>query len=571
MNEQPKFTVATAIARQPQRQVEVQLGHLCNNRCVFCVSGQLSEQRRAPQLLLEPILRQLAVARAEGATRITLLGGEPTIQRGFLEVLRFAVDQQFDEIVVFTNGVMTPRETFRNRVFAVLEDLGADAQKRVIWRFSLQGGNRSDHDATTLVNGSWDRIVDSLAILRQRGARLTGNMCVVESNYRHGADLAVVAADNGLENLHLDMVRPRDSGDRTDDELRAMLARYTDMAPHFNSLMDQADALLGPNWDLNFGNVPYCTNLRVAHRIHHDGQDTVTVAADGQGNTQEGFNKYEDKRVDKHKPLSCADCVFDAKCSGIFDKYRQFYGDSEFVPVTATALWQIDTLGHHFGLLALPQLRQLAQKGSLQIGRTDERAGEIDVVSEGWTLTLRRLGRPISRAGWHTLNATRFAADVLVAPAPGHASERAIVQLWRRLRATLDEPNGTAGNDEAQLLALRAGWRRQIQQAGQRGAEVDYRRAVARCADSLRHAAIAGFALADSAVAADGSVQLTFRCGAAEVMLTVSAGQDPRGVWRPRLAHAAAGVDAATLNHFNRELGETLRGARCPTAASSQV
>ena len=76
------------------------------------------------------------------------------------------------------------------------------------------------------------------------------------------------------------------------------MARYTDMAPAFVEL----DRRLPPAFDLNFGNVPYCTMPEVSHRIHHDGLETVTVAADGQGQTQEGFNKYEDKRTDKHKP-----------------------------------------------------------------------------------------------------------------------------------------------------------------------------------------------------------------------------------------------------------------------------
>ena len=44
---------------EPERQIEVQLGHLCNNRCVFCVSGQLSEQKRAPQLPVDPIAEQI--------------------------------------------------------------------------------------------------------------------------------------------------------------------------------------------------------------------------------------------------------------------------------------------------------------------------------------------------------------------------------------------------------------------------------------------------------------------------------------------------------------------------------
>lgn len=535
-------------ASQPSKQVEVQLGHLCNNRCVFCVSGQLTEQRRAPQLTLEPIFRQVAQARAQGALRITLLGGEPTIQRGFLQVLQFAVDQDFPEIVVFTNGVMTPRETFRARIFEVLDQLGDRAKQRVIWRFSLQGGDATSHDATTLVPGSFARILASLQILREREARLTGNMCVVESNYRSVPHLAATAAQLGLENLHLDMVRPRDSGDRTDAELQAMLARYTDMAPYLLQLSQQVDQKLGPHWDLNFGNVPFCTNLAVAHRIHHDGQDTVTVAADGQGNTQEGFNKYEDKRVDKHKPAGCAGCVFIDTCSGVFDKYRQFYGDSEFVAVTAAQLWHHDTHGHHFVLVAKPRLKSLQDQGVLQLGRDDERLGEIDVLANGFALRLRRVGRATTRPGWHTLRAGDLAAEIVGAPAPSAQSENQLLQLWRALVRALDPGAAIA----EPLAALRPVWRAQWQAALAR-------KAVAQVVDPLQKRAIAGFELTGTATDPDGSTLLQWRHGAMALQLRVRAQRDAQGVWRPALDHHADGVPALALQQFNRELGAVLR------------
>ena len=187
---------------EPERQIEVQLGHLCNNRCVFCVSGQLSEQKRAPQLPVDPIADQIRAARASGATKVTFLGGEPTIQRSFLSLLELAVELDFDEIVIFTNGVMTPRESFRERVQRVLAGLGPRVKERVIWRFSLQGGDAEHHDATTINPGAWERIQRSMEVLKGQGARVTGNMCVVEQNYRSVDKLAGVASRFEFENLH---------------------------------------------------------------------------------------------------------------------------------------------------------------------------------------------------------------------------------------------------------------------------------------------------------------------------------------------------------------------------------
>ena len=82
---------------------ELQLGHLCNDRCVFCVSGLLTSRGKAPLLPVEDLYRALEGAAAAGYRRVTLLGGEPTIQPHFLDVVRRAVALGLS-VVIFSNG-----------------------------------------------------------------------------------------------------------------------------------------------------------------------------------------------------------------------------------------------------------------------------------------------------------------------------------------------------------------------------------------------------------------------------------------------------------------------------------
>ena len=553
---------------EPVLQVEVQLGHLCNNRCVFCVSGQLSEQKRAPQLPAEPIARQITDARQSGATKITFLGGEPTMQASFFGMLQLAVDLEFHEVVIFTNGTMTPRESFRQRALKVLDGLGPDARKRVIWRFSLQGGTREAHDATTLNEGAWDRIVASMDQLKTIDARLTGNMCVVESNWRSLPELGEVAAKYAFENLHLDMMRPRDSGDRTDEHLRAIMAKYTDMAPAFAELLRRCDTLLGPDFDLNFGNVPYCTAPEVTHRIHHDGQFTVTVAADGEGGTQLGFDKYEDKRSDKHKPLGCASCVFGSACSGVFDKYREFFGDAEFQPVTATDLWQRDVAGHHFLLLAKPAIEALARTALWRVARTDDHAQEIEVVlpldpdmpqGPTWRLALRRPGRRGARAGWLTLAGDRLEA-ALLGPRPDGADavdvlRAAVVMLAGALGSTV--PPLDAG-------ALAQAWQTEhARLTAQRQRDTRDWRHLATLVDRLRSEPLAGLRPGGVRKASDRvAVDLDFVGAGGQLTLTIASGHAEDDRFVPRFTHQADGVPPDVLAAFSQALGRKLRGGQ---------
>ena len=136
---------------EPSTQVEIQLGHMCNNRCVFCVSGQKTELREAFPLEVGPTLARVDEAFAKGHRKITLLGGEPTLQPGFMKVVERCVELGFEEIVIFTNGIRTRKPEFIQKIV----DLGGNYE----WRFSVQGGTREAHDAVTLRPGSYDRIV----------------------------------------------------------------------------------------------------------------------------------------------------------------------------------------------------------------------------------------------------------------------------------------------------------------------------------------------------------------------------------------------------------------------------
>ncbi len=553
---------------EPNLQVEVQLGHLCNNRCVFCVSGQLSEAKRAPQLPAEPIRQQIQAARQSGATKMTFLGGEPTMQRSFFDLLQFAVDLDFQEIVIFTNGTMTPRESFRKRALDILAGLGADMRSRVIWRFSLQGGTRDEHDATTMNPGAWDRIVQSMDALKGIGARLTGNMCVVESNWRSIDTLADMAEAYGFENLHLDMVRPRDAGARTDAHLRAIMVRYTEMAPKFAELLARCDEKLGADFDLNFGNVPYCTAPLISHRIHHDGELTVTVAADGEGGTQLGFNKYEDKRADKHKPLGCERCVFNHSCSGVFDKYREFFGDDEFRPISVDELWRSDTAGHHFMLLARHAIEMLARQGAWRITRTNDTTVEIEVAvpvhasePEGpqWRLSLRRPGRRGAHVGWYAVASDRLEA-AFFGPNP-HANDAidrvndALQRLAAALGTTLPQVNADA--------LARAWQRQQQQQALAMQRETQAWRHLAGVADRLRAEPLADLRPGALRKHVDQvAMDLEFAGPSGRLTLTVLAGEAPDGRFRPRFQHVADGLSAVAVAQFSQALGRRLRGVQ---------
>ena len=217
-----RTSISMRAMAQGKGQLEIQLGHLCNNRCVFCVSGQLTSRGEAPFLPVEELYRALDEGWAAGQRRVTLLGGEPTIQPYFMEVVRRAVAIGF-EVVIFSNGSKPGRT-------ALVDEVAATGGK-IEWRFSFQGGTREAHERTTRRRGSFAQLLRSVDRVRAHGHRVTVNMCVVRQNQESVDAFPELLLPRGVAQLHLDMVNPYDTGTLDADGITGILPRYSDLVP----------------------------------------------------------------------------------------------------------------------------------------------------------------------------------------------------------------------------------------------------------------------------------------------------------------------------------------------------
>ncbi len=299
---------------------------------MFCVSGQLTQQRMAKRIPFEPVLAVLQEARAKGIERVTFLGGEPTIQASFLPALTAAVELGFPDIVIFTNLVRGREPKFLEQVCA----LG-----RFTWRVSIQGGDRETHDAVVGRVGAWDKIQVGLTWLGERGHDLTANACINELSYRSAPGYVELCRSTALRQLHLDMVRPASTGLRTEEHQRGILARYEDMAPFLGRMLDGFDAW-NPDFEVNVGNFPFCLLPQHAHRIAHGGEDTLTVTTDARGDLGRIWDKYTHQGADKVLAETCHQCVFFASCRGVPTEYAAYNGLAELQPVAEERVASLD-------------------------------------------------------------------------------------------------------------------------------------------------------------------------------------------------------------------------------------
>lgn len=332
--------------------VEIQLGHLCNNRCVFCSSGQATALGQARPIDEAPVRAALDQAKQRRARKVTFLGGEPTLQRAFLPALRYATSLGFEEIEIFTNGVKAARKSFVDEVAAI---------GRFSWRFSIQGGNEEAHDLAVAKAGAFARICRAMKHVGSHGHRITANACINEHSYRSLPDYVELVRRYEIMQLHVDVVRPSSAGTRSDAYLEEIMPMHTAMAPYFEEMLRRFEAW-DPSFDVNVGNVPFCVLPSWAHRVHHGGQETLTVASDP-SNGLSAKDKYAVQHADKVRGSGCEQCLFTEACSGVFDAYARIHGLDELRPVDAQDLQEQDPNGRAWAWHVADWVRALETEG----------------------------------------------------------------------------------------------------------------------------------------------------------------------------------------------------------------
>ena len=299
------------------RELELNLGHVCNNRCLFCVSGQLTARGQATHAPIDGLRAALRAGAADGVRRVTLLGGEPTLHPELLPLLDEIVALRIPEVVLFTNGARVGDARFLDAVCA---------RGPLTWRFSIQGGDLAAHDHVTQRKGAFARIVQGLEALSARGQRLTVNMCVNGENLDRLDALPAVLGRCGVSSFHADMVRPHSVGERSAAELDALVAPYPVVAAALRRML-RAFAQHAPQVDVRIGNLPFCVLPEAAHRIEHGGQQTETRTADAEGRALgAGVDKYAYQAAERSHPAVCDGCRWRARCVGLPLAYLSRHG-----------------------------------------------------------------------------------------------------------------------------------------------------------------------------------------------------------------------------------------------------
>lgn len=331
----------TDLWRDTRRNVEINVGKICNNKCVFCLDGMpATEMRRYmpwPEMQAE-----IKRWHENGNRSLGFLGGEPTTYPWILDGIRYARDLGFTRITIATNGTRMFRHDFVDKLL-----------EAGLTRVTMSShGHRADvEDKITQVPGNFLKKQSALKYLlqkRQEGFlrdNVSVNIVVNAWNYMYLPQMLRYFFDLGLDDVRANFVRAEGYA----SEHTEIIPRYTDVVPY----VVKAILLNEYKYKRTFtiGSFPLCVlplelvgSKGMARRYIGEFRDLDTDCSiktltdegfkDGVATIEGGrarFNWQQRKRNDLKRHIDvCQSCRYTDVCEGIWKEYLEIHGPGEF-------------------------------------------------------------------------------------------------------------------------------------------------------------------------------------------------------------------------------------------------
>lgn len=160
------------------KRIRIFTGMACNVSCRFCYYIGLHKDRTT-----ENIKKQMDFAKKYGMEHIDFSGGEPTMRKDFVELVKYAKKSGFRTICTLTNGQkFVDMDFLKECVDAGLNEI----------LFSVHGYSERNHDWLTQVPGSFQKLMKSVENAKELGIRFRTNTTVTKANYKNLTDHAKI-------------------------------------------------------------------------------------------------------------------------------------------------------------------------------------------------------------------------------------------------------------------------------------------------------------------------------------------------------------------------------------------
>ena len=289
--------------------VDVMIGYACNVQCDYC---SITDEMRQESMSTASILAQLADARARGATKVSFGGGEPTIRRGLLPLVRWCRDRGYRSIKVASNALMYSYRSFAEEA----SDAGVNQFHISLMAHTpeLYANIMGRADALALVTQGMRNVV-------ALGHKPVGELIIKNDTWMHLADIVEHWAGLGIETFNLWLVS---LSDRNKENL-ASLPRVSAMREGICAAFERGKRV---GVTVRSRHIPRCMLPGYEAHIADLRDDKVLVVT-----PRTSFALWESKISPNTYAEKCDGCEFQhGACLGVRRDYLERYGDEELRP-----------------------------------------------------------------------------------------------------------------------------------------------------------------------------------------------------------------------------------------------
>lgn len=291
--------------------LELTPDYRCNQRCLGC--GAVSEG--GPSLSSRELVHAMVDGRRRGITQLWIGGGEPTLRRDLLPLVREARRRGYARVRVQTNAAMLAYpELVRRMVDAGVTEVAA----------SIKGPDAASHDRFTRSPGAFDLLCRGVENARASGLAVDGDVLVYRSTTHLLPATVAEFFARGIARFRVWMMAP----DPADPEAIAEEPRWSEVAAavrdaHALGLSDDPEHLLSLH-------SPPCTLADPRARFFAPALELLVHDASGRR------FRLEDSEIEggAFSPR-CDGCGLRPRCNGARAAYLARHGDGELQPQRA--------------------------------------------------------------------------------------------------------------------------------------------------------------------------------------------------------------------------------------------
>jgi len=174
--------------------VDVMIGYACNVQCDYC---SITDEMRKENMATLPVMAALAGARRRGATKVAFGGGEPTIRRSLLPLVRWCRDRGYRSIKVASNGMMYSYRWYAEQAV----DAGIND-----FHVSLMAHTPALYEKIMGKPGSFDLVTAGVRNVIALGHTPIADLIIKSDTWTHLADIVEHWAGEGIDTFNLWLV-----------------------------------------------------------------------------------------------------------------------------------------------------------------------------------------------------------------------------------------------------------------------------------------------------------------------------------------------------------------------------